>query len=478
MQKLLGKTVADRMTAFDVYSFLNVLPNPDPILARLGRRISAYDDLLHDSQVGSCMASRKAGISKLNFELEAGSAPDNVKNFIRDTFKEIKTRRLFKMILDCVAYGYQPIEINWEARNGHIVPVLIEEKPAEWFCFSDKNELRFLSKKSPVAGEELPEMKFVCPTLDSTYKNPYGISVLSKCFWPVAFKKGGLKFWVSFVEKYGTPWLIARYAKGTSKADQNELEDKCVAAVQDAVLVIPESSKIEIIEAAGKSASSDVFEKLKDTCNAEISKAILGQTLTTELTSTGSLAAAQTHNEVRKDIIIDDAKIIEETVNQIVRWTVDQNFGKNVPAPEFHFYEPENVDKQLAERDAILSGIGVRFTPEYIQKAYNLGKKDFTIVDPGGGLFSSSSIPAGLHPAPQDSLDRAAARAFPPELQQKIIEGLLKPVFTLIENGESLEEIYEKLGELLPELNTEQLQDVLERACSAADMFGRGGGKI
>lgn len=484
MQKILGKTVADRLTAFDLISFMQILPNPDPVLAKLGKRISAYDDLLYDAQVRSCMSSRKAGVSKLKFELEGKEADPKIVDFIQKTFDRFNYHKLFRKILGCVAYGYQPIEIDWEVREGRIVPAKIEAKPVEWFCFGEKNELRFLSRKHPVTGEELPPMKFVCPTNDETYKNPYGTSVLSLCFWPAMFKKGNFKFWVAFTEKYGSPWLVGKYAPGTSKENQNILADQLENMVQDAIAVVPDTSKIEIIEAAGKSASADIFDKLKDACNADISKAILGQTLTTELSSTGSLAAAQTHNEVRKDIILSDARIIEETLNQIVRWTIDQNFGQDVIAPAFRFSEPEEVNKQLAERDTLLSGIGVRFTPKYIQRAYNLGEKDFTIVEPGPApTFASSVAPdriRHLHHSSsiKDLLDKAAASAFPPELQQKIMEGLLKPVFDLIEKGESLEEIYEKLGELLPELDTDELQEVLDRACAAADMYGNSGGKI
>lgn len=491
MQKILGKTVADRLTAFDLISFMQILPNPDPVLAKLGKRISAYDDLLYDAQVRSCMSSRKAGVSKLKFELEGKDADPKIIDFIQKTFDRFNYHKLFRKILGCVAYGYQPIEIDWEVREGRIVPAKMEAKPVEWFCFGEKNELRFLSRKHPVTGEELPPMKFVCPTNDETYKNPYGTSVLSLCFWPAMFKKGNFKFWVAFTEKYGSPWLVGKYAPGTSNENQNILADQLENMVQDAIAVVPDTSKIEIIEASGKGASADIFDKLKDACNADISKAILGQTLTTELSSTGSLAAAQTHNEVRKDIILSDARIIEETLNQIVRWIVDQNFGKDVVSPAFRFSEPEEVNKQLAERDTLLSGIGVRFTPKYIQRAYNLGEKDFTIVEPQQSLFSAaqpqtlSIAPdiiranySGGRPGLKDLLDRAASRAFPPELQQKIMEGILKPVFDLIEKGESLEDIYEKLGELLPELNTDELEDVLERACAAADMYGNSGGKI
>ena len=474
MRKGLNHTIANRYTAFDYYGFLEVLPNPDIILSSIGKRISAYDDMMRDAQVSSCMASRKAGISQLQFELEAEGADEKVVETVKAAFSKFDNRYLFDIILNCVAYGYQPIEINWEydRATGTIVPRSIVEKPAEWFAFSIENELRFLSKDQPVFGESLPPMKFVCPRHNGSYKNPYGISALSACYWPVAFKKGNYKFWITFTEKYGTPWIVAKYALGTSQEDIDKLAQQIENAIQDAAIVIPENGKVEIMEAGGKSASAEIFDKLKAACNAEISKAILGQTLTTELGSGGSLAAAQVHNEVRKDIVLHDARIIEETINQIVRWIVDLNFGKEVAAPQYKFYEPEEVDKVVAERDAILHGIGVQFTPDYIKKTYNLEDGDFTISDQtasGMPFYSEQHFAAQK---PKDALDRAIAEAFPAEEQQKMMEKILQPVFDLVEKGESLEDIYQKLGEIFPDLPTDDLEDVLEKAMTAAGLYG------
>ncbi|MBR6421950.1 DUF935 family protein [bacterium] len=481
MRKGLTHTIADRHTAFDYYGFLEVLPNPDIILSSIGRRISAYEDMMRDAQVASCMASRKAGISQLQFDLKTEGVEDRVAETVKSAMSKFDNRYLFDIILNCVAYGYQPIEINWgyESSSGAIVPRSIVEKPAEWFAFSIENELRFLSKDHPVFGETLPPMKFVCPRHNATYKNPYGISALSACYWPVAFKKGNYKFWITFTEKYGTPWLVLKYALGTSQEDIDKLEQQGEAGIQDAVFVIPENGKVEILEAGGKSASAEIFDKLKAACNAEISKAILGQTLTTELGSGGSLAAAQVHNEVRKDIVLHDARIIEETINQIVRWIVDLNFGREVEAPKYSFSEPEEVDKVVAERDAILHGIGVNFTPEYIQKTYNLEEKDFTLsAQPeytGIPLFRNPGIPTAADfstAKPKDALDRAIAEAFPAEEQQKMMEKILQPVFELVENGESLQDIKAKLLDLFPDLPTDDLEDILEKAMTAAGLYG------
>ncbi len=78
------------------------------------------------------------------------------------------------------------------------------------------------------------------------------------------------------------PFLIGKHPRGTSKEDTDNLADMLESMIQDAIAVIPDDSSIEIQEAA-KGSSADVFEKLIDKMNAEISKAILGQTLTTEI---------------------------------------------------------------------------------------------------------------------------------------------------------------------------------------------------
>ena len=69
-----------------------------------------------------------------------------------------------------------------------------------------------------------------------------------------------------------------------------------------------------------------LVEKLIDKMNSEISKAILGQTPTTEIGSTGSYAAANTHMAVRQDIIDSDKKLVESVINQLIRWIYEINF--------------------------------------------------------------------------------------------------------------------------------------------------------
>lgn len=126
---------------------------------------------------------------------------------------------------DAVLYGYQPCEVMWQ-RSGtswHVVDIV--GKPADWFQFDTDNRLRFRSRDSGFEGEAIPDYKFLVSRQDATYDNPYGLPDLSMCFWPVIFKKGGMKFWVRFAEKYGSPWVIGKHPRGTPQREIDKLLD-------------------------------------------------------------------------------------------------------------------------------------------------------------------------------------------------------------------------------------------------------------
>ena len=74
----------------------------------------------------------------------------------------------------------------------------------------------------------------------------------------------------------------------------------------DAAGIISKSTEIEFIEAI--KADGDVFKNMAQFCNTEMSKAVLGQTLSSDIGDAGSYAASKTHAEVRQDILESDCK--------------------------------------------------------------------------------------------------------------------------------------------------------------------------
>ncbi|GAG30043.1 unnamed protein product, partial [marine sediment metagenome] len=131
----------------------------------------------------------------------------------------------------------------------------------------------------------------------------------------------------------------------------------------------------------GKGKADSMHSVYINAMNIEIAMSILGTNLTTEVQG-GSFAAAQTHMEVREDIIESDRKMVEGGFNELIRMTHKLNFS-TPEAPKFHLHAEEKIDTTRAERDGILSEkCGVRFTKEYYQKSYNLQETDFEVSEP------------------------------------------------------------------------------------------------
>ena len=90
------------------------------------------------------------------------------------------------------------------------------------------------------------------------------------------------QWWAQFLEKYGQPFLKGKYS---NKDDRLVLERAFRAALKLGGIVISAKTEAEIVQAAN--TSGDHFQKFIECCNLEISKLIVGQTLSTNAQSTG-----------------------------------------------------------------------------------------------------------------------------------------------------------------------------------------------
>ena len=473
MIKDITEEIVTRKRSFDFQNFGRFLPDPDSVLKVKGKDIRIYKELLCEPHVWACVQSRKSGVLSLEWEINREKDKNQQAQVIEDIFKAIDIYALMSEILNATLFGFQPLEIIWQKQGNLIVPAEIKAKPQEWFCFDDDNKLKFRTKEN-YYGEYLPGKKFLCPQSNPSYQNPYGERTLSRVFWPVAFKKGGMKFWVAFTEKYGMPFLIGKYPRGATAENKENLADMLEKMVQDAIAIVPDDSRVEIVEAA-KSSSADIYEKIIDKMNAEISKAILGQTLTTEIGSTGSYAASNTHMSVRKDIIDSDKKLVEKTLNQLIRWIYEINFNSQ-DIPTFEMYEEEDVDLTLSQRDKVLCESGVKFTKEYFKKTYGFDDEDFEVTqDIKNTKPTFKEFREGENEFPDQVAIDDFIQSFSDAELQKQAESILQPVLKIIDDCNSYDEVYERLSE--KGLNTNQIEKILQKVLFISEVWGRVNGE-
>ena len=333
--------------------------------------------------------------------------------------------------------------------------------------------MRLITPSNMIEGEAVPDRKFIAFSYGSS-DNPYGSGLGQKIYWPVWFKKNGVKFWLVFLEKYGMPTAIGKYPPGTPPDQQDALLDALDAIQNETGIKVPDTMMVELLEASRQGQAT--YGELCDYMDRQISKAVLGQTLTTEMGSTGgSYAASQTHNNVRHNITEADAAVLSECLNNsLVRWIVDLNFPGVTDYPKFWIRTEVEADlKALSERDRVLAkDIGLPITRRYFYETYAIDppEEGEEVLTPASTPSIGGDPPQFAEADPLDPVDDMAEAAA--KKVNASLDLLLKPAMDMIEGASSFNEIGERLYALYPTLDPKRFQELLGRAMSAAGLEG------
>ena len=459
------RIIASRANAIDYWSFMYHLPNPDPVLKKMGKDISAYREILSDSHVGGCVRRRKAAIKGLEWRITP-TGNEKTDEILTALFDRLPLSHIISQILDATLFGYQALEVMWESENGLLLPTATAAKPQEWFVFDEENQL-MLRTKDNRNGDLVPAKKFLLATQQADFLNPYGRADLAMCFWAATFKKGGFKFWLEFMEKYGSPWLVGKHPRQAQIHEIDELLDSMEKMLGTAVAAIPEDSSIDLKESASKGASSQVFDDFLRYCKSEIAIALLGQNQTTE--AEANRASATAGLEVTRDIRNDDARLVEGVFNQLLMWICELNFSVDT-LPTFELFEQESIDKLQAERDKILTEIGVSFTEQYIHRTYGFEDGDI-IMQAVEKAEKSANTADFAEPIPKSVIETIGEQL---DVEGEAhVEYWLQSIRDQLGQAESLEDFRNQLDSLIPELSYAEYGELLAWGSTAAQFAGR-----
>ncbi|WP_308568493.1 DUF935 family protein [uncultured Haemophilus sp.] len=459
------RVIASRANAIDYWSFMHYLPNPDPVLKKMGKDISAYREILSDSHVGGCVRRRKAAIKGLEWRITP-TGNEKTDEILTALFDRLPISQIISQILDATLFGYQALEVMWESNNGLLLPTAIVGKPQEWFVFDEENQLKLRTKEHR-DGEFIPPYRMLLATQNATYINPYGLGDLSLCFWAATFKKAGFKYWLEFTEKYGSPWLVGKHPRQAQIHEVEDLLDSMEAMLGTAVAAIPDDSSIGLVESSDKSGSSEAFDNFIKYCKSEIAIALLGQNQTTE--AEANRASATAGLEVTRDIRNDDASLVEGVFNQLLMWICELNFSVDT-LPTFELFEQESIDKLQAERDKILTEIGVSFTEQYIHRTYGFEDGDI-IMQAVEKAEKSANTADFAEPIPKSVIETIGEQL---EVEgEAVVETWLHDIRDRLGQAESLEDFRNQLDSLIPELSYAEYGELLAWGSTAAQFAGR-----
>lgn len=464
----------------ELMSLLTVLPNPDPILRSERIQLPTYRAMV-DGHLGAVTRKRRAAVRSRPWILEANGADSRSTARVMDCLKTLSVRSILTRGWNALPYGYAVQETVWGDFDDGIFPVKVLDKPQEWFGWHVDSSFRFVDDMG--LGQLVPPCKFLVTRNEPDTMNPYGKPLLSECFWPLAFKRGGLQFWMTFLEKYGMPRIVGKVPAGTSEFDRDRLLSALVGMVRDAAIVINDNQTIDLQESQSKSTSADAYSSLVRWADTEISKAILGETLSTELGTVGSLAAAEVHNDVRKDLAQDDATMLESMMNELIGWIYDLNWPTQSIRPEFKIQMPEDLKSGRVARDKELTAMmmqsGNALSSEYFSTTYDIDPKYIVPAAPS----TSSARPAigtgaMFAEAPEESwrpdhLSQAlAAKLQPKEIQDQQQE-LVGRIMEFAQQEDGFPGFLEFLETQFPSIPTPQLESMVSQFHLLGELAGR-----
>jgi len=467
-----------------------------------------------DPHLMSVMQTRRLAVLGVEWQVEDASedAQDKkIATFVREQLEALKLKSLFAHLLGAIGHGYATAEPKWSTGGS---PWTIGG-----FNLIFPKNITFVNSLVPLvitednsAGVEPRPFQLIYHRGAAKSGHDTRNGVLRVCAYMYLFKNYALKDWAAFNEIFGMPLRLGKYQPSATPADRDALRLAIGSLGTDAAGIISESTEIEFVEAASRlSGTTNPYEVMAYFCNREISKAVLGQTLTTDTQgSTGTYAAGQVQNEVRQDLLEADAEMLSETIReQIIRPLVGFNFGWDVAekaTPGFDLLIQDSpdlkADSEVLKNLAGVPGAAERIPASYINEHFGIpepkkGEATLGTAPPepppgqGKGTAGGDVRPTGMRAVlslrdsgglvliPQDqeavnriqALDDLAAQAA--AAADTEIMRMLAPVKELIAGGQSLEEIKGELLKLYSQIEVEGLVTLIHEARMRAFMKGR-----
>lgn len=173
-------------------------------------------------------------------------------------------------------------------------------------------------------------------------------------------------WWARFLDRFGSPFLVGHYNTG-DQASKNTLESAFSWATRIGGLVVSDGTKIDVQQAS--QASGDAFEKFITVANREISKLLVGQTLSAEAQSTGlGSGVANSQEAVRQDIRMFDASMLASTIRRHLIDQMCEAKGITVPTPmpKWGSVSPAEL-RILADLLSSLNGAGLEIADDALE---------------------------------------------------------------------------------------------------------------
>ena len=328
------------------------------------RLYDIYRDAMIDLHLSGCIEQRKGFVMSRSFKLvdTAGNENEEARHYLEQSW----FKQLLKYALDSIYWGHSFIELGDITTDGdgcvcydgvkliprkHVIPEygrVVSDLGQDW-----------------TSGIEYRQPPYSDWLIEAGLSDDLGL--LLKAATQTIPKKNMLAFWDTFGEIFGMPMRIAKTTSRDEK-EKAKLMDMLNKAGSSLSMVATTETEIEFVE-SNRGDSYNVYDKRIDRANSELSKLIIGQTMTIEDGS--SLSQSQTHLTVFENLVESDRDKLRDIVNnQLLPRMVKHGF----PVKGLRFEWDDAVDYTPEQQVAFEKMITDRYEvdPKYFADKYGM----------------------------------------------------------------------------------------------------------
>lgn len=317
-------------------------------LARLWRRADdgdteAYFTLAseieeRDSHYGSVLTTRKLGVSGTPVTVIAATDKRADKKIAEDVRINVVERpefqRLVFHLMDALGKGISMVEIIWHSSASKWRPVNYKWRDQRWFTWDQETlETPLIVTDANPNGEPLKPYGWVVhePMLKSGIPLRGGLA--RPCSIAYALKSFTVADLMRFLEIYGIPIRYGVHSANAPQEEKDALLDALSCIGSDAFGIVAEGTKLEFVNVASK-GGSEAFIGTAEYWDKQISKRVLGQTMTTDEGTGRGKAQASEQSKQKLEIKRHDAACVVATITrQLITPYVRLNYGENAAVP-------------------------------------------------------------------------------------------------------------------------------------------------
>lgn len=325
------------------------------------RRYKLYDlyaDILMDTHLSCVIEKRRNAVLCSDIEFRRNGKSDETVN------RQIRSPWFSRLVGDIIEAKFWGFTLCQFYREGEWVDYdLIPRKHA------DPVRRLILRHQTDITGtswDEYPDLLYVGRKDD--------LGLLAKAAPWVIYKRNTTGDWSQFSEVFGMPIQEYIYDSDDEESRQRAMDDAARAGSL-AQFFHAKDTEFKLTEAGNKTGSAEVYERLCERCNNEISKLFLGNTLTTESSQTGTQALGTVHKRVEDKVTQADRLYVLDVLNYDMT-DIFTRMGINTDGGEFCFPEQKDIDptSKVNIITQLRTSFGLPIADDYLYEEFGIEK--------------------------------------------------------------------------------------------------------